>query len=222
MNKHTKLLLTLLAAVFFAGGTMAFADSYVLKNHPDGNAAEPYYGLRLDGLWTGDSSDIFTFDFDHAGSSMTLDVNGTDLHISGTVVGGQDIGGSYANNTYYGSYEVDFTYENTTYQNGTYYSYGTGNNSGTITFLGNGTTFSLIDKADNSGTAFTFLDHHRGADNSGWGWLNHSGGKGHLSASDWLFTAERVPDGGSTVLMLGMGSLLILFFRRRQKVALNH
>ena len=37
---------------------------YNLHNSPDGGAQPPLYGFRLDGLFTGYSSDIFTFDFD--------------------------------------------------------------------------------------------------------------------------------------------------------------
>ncbi len=70
---------------------------YELGNHPDGGAANPLYGLRLDGLLTADSSDIYTFDFAASGASMSmLWSSGTDeLRIWGTAFGGQDIGSDY-------------------------------------------------------------------------------------------------------------------------------
>ncbi len=64
--------------------------TYNLHNHPNGNAAEPYYGLRLDGLLSVPS--IYTFDFDHALSSMQLTWDGTKIVIDGSAFGGEDSG----------------------------------------------------------------------------------------------------------------------------------
>lgn len=57
------------------GATHASAISigtYNLHNHPDGSANPPAYGLRLDGLLTGNTNEEYTFDFDHVDSAMTL------------------------------------------------------------------------------------------------------------------------------------------------------
>ncbi|MCZ6682067.1 MAG: hypothetical protein O7B26_02715, partial [Planctomycetota bacterium] len=77
---------------------------YRLHNHPDGGAAPPPYGLRLDGLLTGDQLDDVTFDFDDPQSAMVLDVcdDGT-LHIFGQAVLNQPPNGVW---------QVDFSYTN--------------------------------------------------------------------------------------------------------------
>ena len=57
------------------------ADTYLynLNNHPDGNAADPEYGFRLDELKDISSDhDIWTFDFNHAESSMFLEYDNSD------------------------------------------------------------------------------------------------------------------------------------------------
>ena len=44
--------------------TPARAVTFELKNHPDGGARPPLYGMRLDGLITGTSSEVWTFSFE--------------------------------------------------------------------------------------------------------------------------------------------------------------
>ena len=56
--------------------------TYAINNHPDGSAASPFYGLRLDGL--GGGSDIWTFDFDHTDSAMFMTFSATELRIFGS------------------------------------------------------------------------------------------------------------------------------------------
>ena len=87
--------------------------NYKLHSHPDGAAASPYYGLRLDGLLSGNDRDIYTFDFDAAGASVFLDYDDTadTIHIYGTAYGGKDVGQSYEDPTFW---EIDFTYSNVT------------------------------------------------------------------------------------------------------------
>src|SRR6056297_4288655 len=65
---------------------------YDLSNHPDSAMAPPPYGLRLDGLLTGDSNDEYTFDFENASSAMSMiwDKGADTLTISGTAYGGED------------------------------------------------------------------------------------------------------------------------------------
>ena len=41
-----------------AGSSHSGRPPFILRNHPDGNAAPPLFGLRLDGLLTGDTNDI--------------------------------------------------------------------------------------------------------------------------------------------------------------------
>ncbi len=116
-----------IAGILLANATSVFAVSFSLHNHPDGSAAQPYYGLRLDGLWTGNEEDVYTFDFDHKDSSMMLDLskasNGTyNIEISGVTYGGQDGGSTYVNNKFLGLYDVKFTYTDVSLSNGTYYA----------------------------------------------------------------------------------------------------
>ena len=93
--------------------------TYQLANHPNGSAASPLYGLRLDELIDATGGyDRFPFDFDASGSTMALAYDGADslcfaddsVHIFGTVMGGLDTGSSYGNLRYFGAWEVDFLY----------------------------------------------------------------------------------------------------------------
>ncbi len=126
-----KLSAHLSAGLFFAllcqSASADNSATYTLHDHPDGSAAPPFYGLRLDGLFTDDASDINTFSFsDKEGGGfdqmsdagyipfgttapsveMTIDNNDPDnvtIVMSGTVYGGPDIGTMW-----------DFTDPNTT------------------------------------------------------------------------------------------------------------
>lgn len=183
---------------------------YSLSNHPDGTALPPPYGLRLDGLLTGDTNEIYTFDFDDPQSSMFLDYDGAELHIYGSALGGQDAGGGgYIAGTV-AVWDIDFTYTVGVSQPGSdgglsdVFVNADNSNFGTISSsLG---AFELEDQSDNgnsTGLAFRFGDEggggHRGFNGiSGWGWLNHgsdciAGSCSHIYDSDWLFTATLVP-----------------------------
>ncbi len=188
-------------AVGITGGT------YTLDNHPDGAASSPFYGLRLDGLLSGNSKDIYTFNFSEGGANMALtydDVNNT-LQISGTAYGGLDQGSSYDNPELY---SIDFTYRNVLQVAGDddLWVDGSqaGQNTGTITRQSSGDVYNLADFAGKNAYSFRLGDGdnnqgHRGHQGiSGWGWLNHAPAPAnpndspHLYSSDWLFTAEPV------------------------------
>ena len=210
--------------------------TYNLANHPDGDAAEPGYGLRLDELFNVSSAhDIFTFDFNHAGSMMQLvysdgdsvgDYSDDTVRIYGTVFGGLDQGSAFDPNAS-GFWDVDFLYQAEIVSSG-----GDGSdievapdspdNQGTITPLfdifghSNGDAIALVDENGSNSYSFRFNgDGHRldgtGFDPSlflvGWGWLNHSGND-HVYASDWLFVgqAAEVPE-PTTLLLFGAGLL---------------
>ena len=190
--------------------SMFLADGeYVLRNHPDGNAAPPYYGLRLDDLYGGFST--ITFDFEHAQSDMrmTLSDGGASAVISGTTWGGVDNGGSF---DHAGLWNVSFTFsdvlsnitgdDDLTAQGGD-----AEQSSGTITplydtaWFNAGEAYQLADK-EAGGYSFRLGNRsndlgHRGHDGiSGWGWLLHDGDGtlDHKPTSDFLFTAYPVPD----------------------------
>ncbi len=236
--------LSLLAVLGYLVIPQAYAieinTTYLLSNHPDGSEAPPAYGLRLDGLM-GDPSKEYTFDFDHADSSMKLIWDGNKIVIDGQAFGGEDIGNSYGVGTT-AIWDIHFEYDT-----GISQPLGKGGvddlivrannaNFGTISSsLGN---YELEDKSKDetkpNSLSFRFGDKkgqgHRGFDGiSGWGWLNHGencrdGDCNHVASSDWLFIAKvlgtppnEISEPMST-LLLGIG--LISFYassRRRIK-----
>ena len=222
----------------------AQADEMVFKlsSHDDGSENPPAYGLRLDGL-DGDTSTEWTFDFSHADSAMYLtydDVAGT-IRIHGKAYGGEDIGGSYAADASTGVYTIDFTYaENVEVDEDNGFN-GTGDdklrvsgshadNKGTITGpAGAGSIeYDLTDYMGKHSYSFKFnnTDDHRLSGSGlsgpttyvGWGWVNHSGATGHVYSSDWLFTAQPVPE-PSTLALMGLSGLGVVLVQRRRKGA---
>jgi len=63
---------------------------FLLHDHPDGGLVDPKYGLRLDGLYGGDSNN-FTFSFDAPGTGNS----GTVTLATGVWGGGGTIGNDY-------------------------------------------------------------------------------------------------------------------------------
>ncbi len=190
--------------------SMFLADGeYLLRNHPDGNAQPPLYGLRLDELFGGFGT--ITFDFNHPQSDMrmTLSESGATAVISGTTWGGADVGGSY---DHAGLWNVSFTFDDvlSNYPSDDDLAALGGDaeiSSGFITplydtaWFTSGNSYQLSDK-ESGGYSFRLGDRsddngHRGHDGiSGWGWLNHDGDGvlDHKHTSDFLFTAYPIPD----------------------------
>lgn len=179
--------------------------TFQLCNHPGGNASPPPYGLRLDGLLTGNPRDIYTFDFEYKGAEVFLDYTSTgEIHIYGKAFGGQKEGKNYKQGTT-DYWDIDFTYKVVGHKNNDAYvtekAYGTykiGMGKGTIKSK-KFKSFDLVDYFGDHEYSFRFGDdtEHRGYKGiSGWGWLNHShsGAKdriyNHLNHSDWLFVAK--------------------------------
>ncbi len=201
--------------------------TYRLHNHPDGEAATPFYGLRLDELFNVTSGhDIFTFSFDHADSAVFMDWDGAStLHIYGTAFGGHDIGAEYSPSPARTSLVTfDFTYTTIHPAAGDddlIVTTPSLTNVGTLTWVDTGEVINLWDKANVEGYTFRLGDEnndlgHRGFTGlSGWGWLNHHNPNVHVSASDWLFTAELIP-GPPALVLLAMG-VAISGRRRRSR-----
>ncbi len=200
--------------------------TYSLQNHPDGAAAPPTYGFRLDELInvTG-GHDIFTFDFNHAQSTMQLTWDGSVIHISGQSFGGLDTGGSYGNPLFAGLWAIDFTYNvGVSSAANNLKVVANQQNTGTITRLSDSSVFNLQDQS-NGAYSFKFGSEdngsgHRGFNGiSGWGWVNHtpagSAFGSHVNASDWLFTATPVPE-PEIYAMMGLGLGLLGWARRRK------
>lgn len=199
--------------------------TYRLFNHPDVTADPPPYGLRLDELYNATGNhDIFTFDFNHPLSSVTMTLTGSTISISGNAYGGRDAGTAYAADSFLGVYSFSFTY-----------LVGVGlvpgdddvqaapmpaglNTGWILTPLGD--TIALRDEAD-GGRTFRLGDEdndlgHRGfAGISGWGWLTHGQANAqHVPASDWIFTVgPLIPAPGSAGL-LGLAGFAMLRRRR--------
>jgi hypothetical protein len=225
-------IVTLLASLSFTLSAEAVAvGTYVLNNHPDGSANPPPYGLRLDGLLTGNTNEIYTFDFDHAASNMLMTYDGSTIVISGTAFGGEDAGnGGYVANTT-AVWNLNFSYTMGVAQLG-----GDGglddvvvtadySNYGTLTSIFG--DFELSDKAKTlNGPSFTLGDEsgsgHRGFNGiSGWGWLRHGSDCigatdcSNIPYSDWLFTATVVPVPAASWLF-GSALLGLAGFKRRK------
>jgi hypothetical protein len=168
---------------------------YDLGNHPDGNAAEPTYGARIDNLYP--NSAPFTFDFECDDCGMSMNYDGSSIHIFGTAFGGQHDGvGGRLDNDFDGLYGFNVTYGGAAVvENG-----GTGDDSGlqdigrpgetggqigSLEFLSttggdafpSASLWDLMDKKGghvNSlrvGNEDNDLGHRDSVGISGWGWL---------------------------------------------------
>jgi len=185
------------AAAAVGVASLSSAATFKLGNHPDGNAAPPLYGLRLDGLFGG-SGDV-TFSFDTA-QGVFLTVAGGQITINGVVELVETSGSSPALGTLF---DVNFTYQDNVagVSNGWIVDPGDPNNNGTLVSQSDPSlAFTLFD-SPLTGNSFDFRsDGQRiSGDNSTWvgdGWLDvydSSGTKVNGSPQDWLFTGTLIP-----------------------------
>lgn len=204
MNKST-LICAALASATFASGSLAgdtIPQTFDLFDHPSGAVNPQAYGLRLDGVNSGNPM-TFSFGDSQANSTMTMQVvelmgGGIEVRMFGTVTGNSASGG-----TDLGSFALDVTYTVTGNETDGWEDGGTGNGVtvGTITgdFDNDGgtadTTVTLSGKLS-AGDTFRFLsDGHRiGGDSDTWvgrGWVIPDGVMG--STNDFLFQGALVP-----------------------------
>lgn len=80
--------------------------TWALADHPDGGAGPPTYVLRLDGLFSGNDDDIYTFEA-RPDLKLVVDTTAVTAHITGTVFGGLNNGDGYSVS---GEWKLDFTY----------------------------------------------------------------------------------------------------------------
>ena len=175
------------------------SGTWQLHNHPDGNAAQPLYGLRLDEL-LGDG--IYTFDFDATaqGAAMFMDYDGATVVIYGTAWGGLDSGDSYDSPALWDIY-MSYDVAGTSANGGSDDVYANAG-GGFISLTSDELTFNLVAYSGMSDHAFYLGDEngdgHRGYDGvSGWGWVNYyldgDDPDVHVASSDFLFTVSPVP-----------------------------
>ena len=188
-------------------------DFYELHNHPDGNQAGPFYGLRLDELFDirDHTLDVFTmnFDTDNAGMYLEHDKDAGTMRIFGLAFGGLDDGTTQNQSNNYddttdtsgynsnlfepGLWKIDVTYGNVGAATSNdadgddFQAHANGGLIGTITRLDTNETFELYAKS-NGEFSFQFGDEdgdgHRGADGlSGWGWMTVDGSPNSKSSS---------------------------------------
>lgn len=160
---------------------------YRLHDHRDGRAAPPSYGLRLDGLLTGDPDDVFSFDFDGPGAAVFLELGPTSARLFGTAHGGLDVGNRFDGPELW-DLEMRYALADPSGTAGRLESAGSpGSNTGTLRRRSDGRVFALEDIG--GPPSFVIGSGHRTPAGvlSGWGWLKHSGAAERLPDSDWLF-----------------------------------
>ena len=184
-------------------------QTYELHDHPDGGAAPPYYGFRLDGLYGGGPSEVNTFSFDTDAASMLLTYEDDTLTIEGVMY--ENLTGDL--------WDVQMTYVmSPTLEDGNLASTGPeGSNTGWMTNL---TTNMFVTLEDFMPTTFFLGSNHRDfAGISGWGWVNHSGAPDHVAASDWLFTVGAPIPEPAAASTFAAGALVTLGAIRRRRRA---
>ncbi|MCA9304754.1 MAG: PEP-CTERM sorting domain-containing protein [Phycisphaerales bacterium] len=206
------------ASLAYASGGILLAE-FALHDHPDGNAAPPFYGLRLDNMF---GSGIGSLSMDHYDNTrlFVYEDNGSySMNITGMLYGGLVVNNAYVDPH---DFQIDFWYHLNVSDTGNGWvvdGFTTGN-TGTMTDLDNNSVYTLFGKANDQDRVFEFLADGFRLDNDttswvGRGWLTpNSDGSNHLGGSqDWLFTATAVPAPTSAAL-LGLAGICATRRRR--------
>ena len=171
---------------FAQAGTVV--TTFRLGDHPAGNAAEPFYGLRLDNLFEvapnagtgavgmGANGGVTSFSFSESRpddtsvkltvTDSTMDGGGITLNIAGRAYGGEDDGSGYGFGE--GFYNIDFTYGFNVLEGdgGWMIDPQSASNLGTITAEGNGdvdagATWTFYEQVITSNPFLFVPDGHR-------------------------------------------------------------
>lgn len=203
----------LIAGIALTTATLAHASGgalvmeFALNDHPDGNVAPPYYGLRLDNILGSGPATLSMDHYDNTRLFVYEDNGSFSINITGTLYGGEVENGAYVDPM---DYEVDFWYHLNVADagNGWIVDGFAAGNSGTLTNTNDNSVYTLFGKANDQDRVFEFLaDGHRlDNDDSSWvgrGWLTlESDGSNNLGgAQDWIFTATVIPAPGSAALL---------------------
>ncbi len=94
---------SLTIAASASAGSLVLEDRLVMQDHPDGNAANPLYSLRVDGLFgsfadsNGNSFNTTSFSSQQGGAQVFIDIlrdssnDSVQIHIHGQLYGGLDV-----------------------------------------------------------------------------------------------------------------------------------
>ena len=209
------------AGSFANAGVAEVVAMFDLHDHPDGAAAQPYYGLRLDNVGAPGVMTLSMAMHDNTTLSVIEENGEFSIRIQGTLHGGQVSSHEYVSSN---DYSIDFTYGANVVQTANGYRVDgfTTLNSGVLTNLDTEDEIVLFGKPNMSGLAFTFqADGHRmSGDNSTWvgrGWLTDEddGSAPGAGSQDWLFYATQrdIPAPGGALVLACSG--LALCRRRR-------
>ncbi|MEE9212326.1 MAG: PEP-CTERM sorting domain-containing protein [Phycisphaeraceae bacterium] len=205
--------------------------NFELFDHPPAAQDPTPHGVRLDNLFLiaglpEAGGGVTTFSLDHFNDThltVTDTGSGFEIHITGTVYGGEDLGSSYGFGE--GAYALDFTYSVNVEaeDDGWEVEPPSATNSGTLTALANnsgvpnGTVFDLYERQA-QGRHFKFEPKGHRFGNADSTWVGRGGLTTNADGSDagrpMEFLFVGVPEPGTSVL-LGAGLLAAACRHRR-------
>ena len=215
-----RILIVPAALLLLVPAAQADTFTYMAGNHPDGNAAPPFYGLRLDFNGVKQTFNFLDVLFTYDDSTGMASLQGTIQHNQGT--GNQALYQMMASFQISGGIFVGDPIQHLL-NNGGFLLFGMselwltplnapGSYPGPLHWIG---------KSNNSDQEFLLKFGHRGFEGvSGFGWLqtcddfNDPSTCAQTGTNDFLFTLHAVPEPGTTTL-LGVGLAALAFFRRR-------
>lgn len=223
-NNIMRTVFLLLGLSLLVGTANADIIKFDLFDSEFGNESPPNYGIRLDGLYSNVSSDIYTFSF--VDVDMTVDTVANTAILGGSLLGGTEGNGENRDTDWI----FNFTYKDLDVDSDGSWEFvnGSSDGQGTISIdTVGGDSFDLVQwmGSDGFGPDGDGVNC-RGTDGPwcGNGWLNHSIDPNnppdswestHLSASDFLYVGTPVPE-PSIIALFAAGLFGIGFVRRRK------